>query len=73
MPWYLDTNMGGISVEEFYDVCGWDPIGYPTYHMPDESKGEYYDPSQGKPGFLESRRIRPDTLNLYTTPLGSRM
>jgi len=26
MPYYLNKYMDGISVEEFYDVCGWDPV-----------------------------------------------
>jgi uroporphyrinogen decarboxylase len=60
VPSYLDKHMAGISVEEFYDVCGWDPIAYPTYHRPDLNKNEYYDPSQKEVGFLESRRIFTD-------------
>ena len=52
--------MGGISEAEFFDACGWDPIMYVTPHRPDPARGEYFDPDQGEPGFLESRRIATD-------------
>lgn len=60
MPQFLNACMAGISEDEFFDGCGWDPIVYTTPHRPDPSQGEYYDPSQGEPGFLESRRIASD-------------
>ena len=52
--------MGGISEDEFFDTCGWDPITYTTPHRPDPGGGEYYDPNQAEPGFLESRRVASD-------------
>ena len=72
MPWYLDKYMNGITVEDFYDACGWDPIAYPTFHRPDESRGEYYDPLQKEIGFLESRRICTDQWQIHTEPLAGR-
>ena len=60
MPGFLNTCMGGISEAEFFDACGWDPIMYVTPHRPDPARGEYFDPDQGEPGFLESRRIATD-------------
>ena len=72
MPWYLEKYMGGISVEEFYDTCGWDPVDHPTYHRPDESKGEYYDPLQKEIGFLESRRICTDNWRIEAETLEGR-
>ena len=60
MPQFLNGCMGGISEEEFFDTCGWDPITYTTPHRPDPARHEYYDPDQGEPGFLESRRIATD-------------
>ena len=72
MPYYLNKYMDGISVEEFYDACGWDPITYPTYHRPDESKGEYYDPAQEDVGFLENRRIFTDEWRIESKELEGR-
>ena len=60
MPQFLNTCMGGMSEDAFFDTCGWDPITYTTPHRPDPTHGEYYDPDQGTPGFLESRRIASD-------------
>lgn len=60
MPQFLNGCMGGMSEDEFFDACGWDPITYTTPHCPDPQRGEYYDPDQGEPGFLESRRIATD-------------
>ena len=60
MPHFLNTCMGGMSEDEFFDACGWDPITYTTPHRPDPAQNEYYDPEQGEPGFLESRRIASD-------------
>ena len=60
MPHFLNTCMGGMSEAEFFDTCGWDPIMYTVPHRPDPDRGEYYDPEQGEPGFLESRRIATD-------------
>ena len=72
MPCYLDKYMNGISVEEFYDTCGWDPVTYPTYHRPDESKGEYYDPLQKELGFLENRRVCTDQWHIEPEVLQGR-
>ena len=57
LPHLLNMCMGGMSEDEFFDACGWDPILYTVPHRPDQTRGEYYDPDQGEPGFLESRRI----------------
>ena len=34
-------------------------------HRPDEAAGEYYDPLQGTPGFLEARRVASDHWRVY--------
>ncbi|HBG28957.1 MAG: hypothetical protein A2Y10_03485 [Planctomycetes bacterium GWF2_41_51] len=71
-PSYLNKYMEDISIEEFYDACGWDPITYPTYHKPDENKGEYYDPIQKEIGFLENRRICTDDWRIESETLPGR-
>ncbi|UCE05995.1 MAG: hypothetical protein JSW07_20800, partial [bacterium] len=60
MQYFLDTYMNSISSDEFFDYFGLDPIVWTVPHKPDESKGYYYDPTQGEIGFLESRRISSD-------------
>lgn len=60
MPYFLDKYMDGISHQEFFDYFGFDPILWTVPHKCDESKGEYYDPSQGEISFLESRRVATD-------------
>jgi uroporphyrinogen decarboxylase len=72
MPDFLSTCMGGASEDEFFDSCGWDPIMYTTPHRPDPARGEYYDPDQGKPGFLESRRIATDDWRVHFEPIPGR-
>ena len=66
MPHFLKESMGGMSEDEFFDACGWDPITYTTPHRCDPAAGEYYDPLQGEPGFLESRRVASDQWRVYS-------
>ena len=72
MPQFLNSCMGGISEDEFFDTCGWDPITYTTPHRPDLAAGEYYDPDQPVPGFLESRRISSDNWRVRCEPISGR-
>jgi uroporphyrinogen-III decarboxylase len=60
MPYFLKKFMHGISCQEFFDAFGLDPILWIAAHRPDQSKGEYIDPYQEKPGFLQSWRICSD-------------
>jgi uroporphyrinogen decarboxylase len=72
MPQFLNSCMGGISEDEFFDVSGWDPITYTTPHRPDPAKNEYYDPEQATPGFLESRRVATDNWRIHAEPITGR-
>jgi len=56
-PYFLNKYMNGISSSEFFEYFGMDPILWITANSPDEKKGEYFDPTQKEPGFLEPRRI----------------
>ena len=60
MQYFLDKYLGGISSQEFFDRFGLDAITWVVAHKPDAAKGDYYDPLQGPPGFLEARRISSD-------------
>ena len=72
MPQFLDACMGGMSEDQFFDTCGWDPIMYTTPHRPDAGGKEYYDPDQATPGFLESRRVATDDWRVQFEPLTGR-
>jgi uroporphyrinogen decarboxylase len=60
MPYFLETYMNGSSYQEFFEYFKLDPILWLTALKPDTSKGDYYDPQQEEPGFLEPRRICSD-------------
>ena len=57
MQYFLDTYMSGISNQEFFRHFGLDAITWQVLHKADLTKGDYFDPLQGAPGFLEARRI----------------
>lgn len=65
MQYFLDTYMGGMSHQECFDHFGMDAIVWFSPHKPDPSKGEYYDPLQDEPGFLECRRISTDQWRVF--------
>lgn len=60
MPYFLGKYLDNISYQEFFDRFGLDPILWLAEHKPDTVKGEYYDPLQGEPGFLQPRWICSD-------------
>ena len=65
MDYFLKGQMGGASSREFFDRFGLDAIHWVVAHRPDESAGEYFDPLQGVPGFLEARRISSDQWQVF--------
>jgi hypothetical protein len=65
MDSFLRRYLNGASAREFFDRFGLDAIHWVVAHRPDESAGEYYDPLQGPPGFLEARRVSTDHWRVY--------
>ncbi len=57
MPYFLDHYFGGATRDQFFDHFGFDAIHWTVPHRPDPAQGEFFDPDQSEPGFLESRRI----------------
>ena len=57
MPYFLDKCAGGMTKRQFFDWAGLDAIYWTVPHRPDAAKGEFYEPDQPPPDFLESRRI----------------
>ena len=64
MPSFQKNHMDCISVNDYFDVTGVDPILWTISHKGDGTKGEYFDPLQKEVGFLESRRISSDNLRI---------
>ncbi len=65
MPYFLDKYLGGMTAQQFFDEFGLDAIVWTVSHRPNEARGEYRDPLQGEPGFLESRRVATDSWRVY--------
>ncbi len=60
MQYFLDKYMAGMSSQDFFEHFDLDAITWQVQHKPDPTKGDYFDPLQGPPGFLEARRIWSD-------------
>ena len=60
MDYFLKKYLQGGSSRTFFDRFDLDAIHWVVAHRPDESRGERFDPTQGKPGFLEARRVVTD-------------
>ncbi len=60
MPSFLAHYMDGAEEMDFFNIFRIDPIKWIVAHRPDPDLGEYYDPDQGEPGFLEANRICTD-------------
>lgn len=57
MPSYLNRYLKGMDDQEFFDFFSLDPLIWVVEHRFDPDKGEFFDPLQGKPGFLEAKRV----------------
>ena len=57
MPSFLADRLPGLDAQGFFDRFGLDALTWTVPHCHDPSNGDYFDPDQGAPGFLESRRI----------------
>ncbi len=65
MPYFLNKYMDGILREDFFDQLGLDPILWSVHHKPDETRLEYYDPTQKELDFLEAERISTDKWRIF--------
>lgn len=72
MPSFLKNHMNGISVDEFFDQTGVDPILWTISHKGNTEKGEYFDPQQKEVAFLESRRISSDNWRITSENIPSK-
>jgi uroporphyrinogen decarboxylase len=60
MEYFLKKYLDGATSDEFFDRFGLDAIRWVVAHRPDGAAGQYFDPRQSPPGFLEARRIASD-------------
>ena len=60
MPYFLDTYFGGASNQEFFEHFDLDAITWINCHKPNVALGDFSDPLQGEPGFLEAQRVWSD-------------
>ena len=73
MPSFLDEYMRGTSMDGFFDFFGLDPITWQLAHTFNPGTGEYFDPTQNEPGFLEARRICSDNWRYRTVDIPDRV
>ena len=67
MTYFLDRYMGGISYPEFFDHFDLDAWRWTLPYKPDESKGEYFDPSHVVDDAMgSSRRVVSDQWRIET-------
>ncbi len=71
MPYFLDRCLAGISRQQFFEEFGLDAINWSVPHKPAPGSGDYPDPLQGEPGFLESRRVANDAWRIYEEDAGA--
>ena len=60
MASFLESGMGAISNDEFFEKFGMDPIRWVVAHRHDPENGEYLNPDQGVIGFLGARWVSTD-------------
>jgi len=63
MPSFLNKYLEGRTDQEFFDLFGLDPIHWVIASCVSEEEGEYFDPAQSTPGFLEVRRVCSENWN----------
>ena len=61
MAYFRDKYMDGMPNQAVFEIFDMDGLTWVAPHRPDLAAGEYHDPLQGEPGFLESRRIVTDS------------
>lgn len=69
MPYFLDKYMDGISIPGFFREMDLDPIHWTVPVRHDEMRGEYLDPDQGEPGFLQVARVFSEGWRIETEKL----
>ncbi len=61
MPYFTEKYMNGASSAEFFDFFDLDAIHWTVPVKADAARGDYEDPAQGEPGFLQVKRIFSDS------------
>lgn len=69
MPYFLENHLPGASIQDFFERFDLDAIDWTIPVLPDEARGEYFDPTQGVPGFLQVKRVVSDNWAIRAAPL----
>jgi uroporphyrinogen-III decarboxylase len=69
MPYFLKKYMNDISYLDFFEYFGLDPIKWVIAIKPDETHGDYFDPTHTNQAFLEPKRICSDQWIISTETL----
>lgn len=72
MPYFTEKYMSGISADGFFKHFGLDAIRWTVPVTADPERGEYEDPDQGEPGFLQVKRILSDNWKMEIEELDDR-
>lgn len=62
--YFLKKHLNSVSIQEFFDYFGLDPILWVDVHKPDETKGHFYDPGHQPRIPMEAARIASDEWRL---------
>ncbi len=71
MQYFLDKYFGGQSSQAFFEHFDLDAITWPVCHKPNVAQGDYFDPLQGEPGFLEARRVWSERWKTYAEDISA--
>jgi len=71
MQYFLDKYFGGQSSQAFFEHFDLDAITWPVCHKPNDALGDFFDPLQGEPGFLEARRVWSESWQTYAEDIST--
>jgi len=71
MQYFLDKYFGGQSSQAFVEHFDLDAITWPVCHKPNDALGDFFDPLQGEPGFLEARRVWSESWQTYAEDIST--
>ncbi len=71
MQYFLDKYFAGGTSQAFFEHFDLDAITWPVCHRPNTSVGDYFDPLQGEPGFLEARRVWSDRWQTFADDIST--
>lgn len=71
MQYFLDRYLGSATSQVFFEQFDLDAITWPVCHKPNDALGDFFDPLQGEPGFLEARRVWSESWQTYAEDIST--